>query len=276
MLRVDHARWGQTAEDLRRLATSAPHQRTRERFLALYEVTRASCATRVATRTRRHPQTVMEWLHLYNTRVLRRWPTGAPVAAPPLPRCRGRPRRGCPRRPAHRRGAAPSRADPAPRWTLRRLVGWVREAFGRTDISAGLGRDPRGHSASWLAHLDAAWARGARERSGRSEGSGAAPIARRFWSGRRRERRRWRVPIHGRAFDRSGGNCPSVASFASFAARVHVHSARRSTAARTGRAQRRVRSFRARRLVLPPPLGSISGGAMRTPLSVAPPVVYIS
>src|SRR5215213_339619 len=67
MLRVDHARWGQTAEDLRRLATSAPHLRTRERFLALYEVTQESCATRVAARTRRHPQTVMEWLHLYST-----------------------------------------------------------------------------------------------------------------------------------------------------------------------------------------------------------------
>jgi transposase len=68
MLRVDYARWGQTPEDLRQLATSAAHQRTRERFLALYEVTQASCATRVAGRTRRHPQTVMEWLHLYNTR----------------------------------------------------------------------------------------------------------------------------------------------------------------------------------------------------------------
>jgi transposase len=67
MLRVAHDRWGQTPEDLRQLATSAAHQRTRERFLALYEVTRASCATRVAARTRRHPRTVMEWLHLYNS-----------------------------------------------------------------------------------------------------------------------------------------------------------------------------------------------------------------
>ena len=49
------------------MSTSAAHQRTRERFLALYEVTQASCATEVATRTRRHPQTVMEWLYLYNT-----------------------------------------------------------------------------------------------------------------------------------------------------------------------------------------------------------------
>src|SRR4051812_20029423 len=67
MLRVDHARWDQTPADLRRLATSAPHPRTRERFLALYEITQESCATRIAGRTHRHPQTVLEWLHLYNT-----------------------------------------------------------------------------------------------------------------------------------------------------------------------------------------------------------------
>ena len=67
MLRVDHARWGQTPTDLRRLAMSASHPRTRERFLALYEITQESCATRVAAQARRHPQTVMEWLHLYNT-----------------------------------------------------------------------------------------------------------------------------------------------------------------------------------------------------------------
>jgi hypothetical protein len=66
VLRVDHARWGQTPENLRQLATSAAHQRTRERFLALYEITQARCATQVAERTGRHPQTVMEWLHRYN------------------------------------------------------------------------------------------------------------------------------------------------------------------------------------------------------------------
>ena len=57
-----------TPTDLRRLSMSASHPRTRERFLALYEITQESCATRVAERTRRHPQTVLEWLHLYNTR----------------------------------------------------------------------------------------------------------------------------------------------------------------------------------------------------------------
>ena len=67
MLSVDHARWGQAPEDLRRLAMSAPHRRTRERFLALYDILQGSRgATRVALRAGRHPQTVMGWLHAYN------------------------------------------------------------------------------------------------------------------------------------------------------------------------------------------------------------------
>jgi transposase len=66
VLRVDCARWGGTAEDLRHVALSAPHARTRERALALYEITQGSCATRVAACTGRHPQTVMGWVHAYN------------------------------------------------------------------------------------------------------------------------------------------------------------------------------------------------------------------
>ena len=109
MLRVESARWGQTPADLRELAMSAPHPRTRERFLALYEITQESCATRVAAQARRHPQTVMEWLHLYNTPEA----ISAPVAAPPLPGDRGRSWR----RAAQRSAAAPpvAGADPAPR-----------------------------------------------------------------------------------------------------------------------------------------------------------------
>jgi transposase len=45
---------------------SAPHARTRERALALYDIAQESCATQVAERTGRHPQTVMGWLHAYN------------------------------------------------------------------------------------------------------------------------------------------------------------------------------------------------------------------
>jgi hypothetical protein len=67
MLSVDHVRWGQTPEDLRRLAMGAPHRRTRERFLALYDIVQGSRgATRVAPRAGRHPQTVTGWLRAYD------------------------------------------------------------------------------------------------------------------------------------------------------------------------------------------------------------------
>jgi hypothetical protein len=66
VLRVEYARWGQSPEDLRSLAVSAPHARTRERALALFEITQGRCATRLAGRTGRHPQTVMGWVHAYN------------------------------------------------------------------------------------------------------------------------------------------------------------------------------------------------------------------
>ncbi len=66
VLRVDYARWGQTPEDLRHLAVSAPHARTRERALALFDITQHRCATQVAGRTGRRAHTVMGWVHAYN------------------------------------------------------------------------------------------------------------------------------------------------------------------------------------------------------------------
>ena len=66
VLRIDLARWGQTPEDLRLLALNAPHARTRERALALFDLAHGTCATQVALRTGRHPQTVMGWVHAYN------------------------------------------------------------------------------------------------------------------------------------------------------------------------------------------------------------------
>jgi hypothetical protein len=59
MLRVDYARWDQTPEHLRHLALSAPHARTRERALALFDITQHSCATQVARRTGRRAHTVI-------------------------------------------------------------------------------------------------------------------------------------------------------------------------------------------------------------------------
>jgi Homeodomain-like domain len=66
VLRVDHQRWSQTVADLRDLALSAAHPRSRERFLALHEIAGGSCATAVADRIGRRAQTVMGWLHAYN------------------------------------------------------------------------------------------------------------------------------------------------------------------------------------------------------------------
>ncbi len=87
MLRVDPARWGQTPEDLRSLALSAPHPRTRERALALYDVAQGACATQVARRAGRRAQTVMGWVHAYNKRgpdtLVYRRTGGRPPFAPP-------------------------------------------------------------------------------------------------------------------------------------------------------------------------------------------------
>ncbi len=106
MLSVDHARWGQTPADLRRLAMDASHRRTRERFLALHEIARGSCAARVAVRAGRHPQTVMGWRHAYNAR-------GPDALA--YRRTGGRPPFAPASRPASARSFAPPSAPPPPR-----------------------------------------------------------------------------------------------------------------------------------------------------------------
>ena len=66
VIRVDCARWGQTPDDLRHLALSAPHARTRERALALVDITQHRCATQGAVRTGRRAHTVLGWAHAYN------------------------------------------------------------------------------------------------------------------------------------------------------------------------------------------------------------------
>src|SRR5918911_4341808 len=66
VIRVDLVRWGQTPEDLRRLALSASHARTRERARALFDITQHRCATQVAGRTGRRARTVLGWVPAYN------------------------------------------------------------------------------------------------------------------------------------------------------------------------------------------------------------------
>jgi len=66
MLKVDYERWGQSTEILRQEALRAPHPRTRERLMALYEISKGKSATKVGKATGRNPQTVMSWVHCYN------------------------------------------------------------------------------------------------------------------------------------------------------------------------------------------------------------------
>jgi transposase len=47
---------------------AASHPRTRERFLALYDIAQGTNATVVATRIGRHFQSVQNWVHAYNQR----------------------------------------------------------------------------------------------------------------------------------------------------------------------------------------------------------------
>ena len=66
MLKVDYLPWNQSVEQLRELSLTAEHPRTRERFMALYEICLGKSATRVGRDTQRNPQTIMDWVHRYN------------------------------------------------------------------------------------------------------------------------------------------------------------------------------------------------------------------
>ena len=66
MLRVDVEKWGQSAEQLRQLALSSEHPRSRERLMALYEICGGKNASQVGRASQRNPQTVMDWVHRYN------------------------------------------------------------------------------------------------------------------------------------------------------------------------------------------------------------------
>lgn len=68
MVKVDYNKWNQTAIDLRTQALLAIHPRTRERFMALYDITQGKTATQVALEIKRNLNTVLDWVHGYNKR----------------------------------------------------------------------------------------------------------------------------------------------------------------------------------------------------------------
>ena len=68
MIRVEIQKWGQSLEDLRRLALQAEHPRTRERFLALSLIADGTHnATSWADQFGRQDDTVLKWVHDYNS-----------------------------------------------------------------------------------------------------------------------------------------------------------------------------------------------------------------
>jgi len=97
MVRVDLQKWGQSLVDLQRLALQADHPRTRERFLALSLIADGNHnATTWASRSGRQDETVLRWLHTYNTQgpdalVYRRTGGPPPFLRPPKPRKSSRP-----------------------------------------------------------------------------------------------------------------------------------------------------------------------------------------
>jgi len=66
MLQVNYQNWGEDPQYLRDLGLNSPHKRTRERFLALYDIALGKNAAQISKETCRHHQTVISWVHKYN------------------------------------------------------------------------------------------------------------------------------------------------------------------------------------------------------------------
>lgn len=62
MLRVDVTCWSLTEESLTELCIDAPNPRTRERLLALQDIVRGSCTSRLCKPLGRDLGTVLKWV----------------------------------------------------------------------------------------------------------------------------------------------------------------------------------------------------------------------
>ncbi len=54
MLKVNYHQWNQSIEELREMSLTAAHPRTRERFMALYEICLGKSATQVGKDSQRN------------------------------------------------------------------------------------------------------------------------------------------------------------------------------------------------------------------------------
>ena len=66
VIKVEYKKWDECPQILREYALTAAHKRTRERFMALYEITQGKNATRIALEIERRTHTVLNWVHTYN------------------------------------------------------------------------------------------------------------------------------------------------------------------------------------------------------------------
>ncbi|MEZ6141438.1 MAG: helix-turn-helix domain-containing protein [Zavarzinella sp.] len=67
MIRPNITKWNQTTDDLRRLALESEHPRTRERFMALYQIALGHTnATAYAAEIGRCDDMLLNWVHKYN------------------------------------------------------------------------------------------------------------------------------------------------------------------------------------------------------------------
>jgi transposase len=134
MLKVNIADWQQTPEMLRDQALNAAHPRTRERFLALYEITQGESATQVAWQAQRNPQTVMDWVHRYNSAGPQSLTFRHTGGHPSVLSAEVEQSLDETIREALNLAATPPQERlpalvPTPRWTLKRLVSWVKQKF---------------------------------------------------------------------------------------------------------------------------------------------------
>ena len=96
MIRLEIQKWGQSLDDLRRLALQAKHPRTRERFLALCLIADGTHNATSWARFGRQDDTVLKWVHDYNAHgpdalTYRRTGGPAPLLRPTSPGSSSRP-----------------------------------------------------------------------------------------------------------------------------------------------------------------------------------------
>ena len=67
MIHPEFEKWNQSAEEIRQLSLKAEHERSRERFQALYMIgTKQTNASWWSWEIGRCKQTVLRWVHTYN------------------------------------------------------------------------------------------------------------------------------------------------------------------------------------------------------------------